>query len=318
MDANPALPALKRLVLALQIQPPVAVAYSGGADSTALLLACIELWPGGVTAMHINHGLQVAAHDFEQHCQRFCQARQVPLKVIHVNAGPAPGQSPEDAARQARYAAMARTAREFGLPSIFLGHHADDQVETVLLALSRGAGLAGLAAMPQHFEREGVHFYRPLLELDAGSLRQWLLHQGHTFIDDPTNQDQAFTRNRIRARLLPVLTEAFPQCRATFARTAQHAAQAQELLHEIAQEDMLAVGMPPNLKALKMLSRARQANGLRYWLRTQHQATPSAAQLEQLIHQIAACNTRGHKIHLKIAAGHVVRSKDALIYTASL
>ncbi|MGH8830921.1 MAG: tRNA lysidine(34) synthetase TilS [Polaromonas sp.] len=291
------------------------VAYSGGADSTALLLAAVQCWPGQVQALHIHHGLQAAADDFVRVCESVCAGLKVPLQVLHVDAGHAPGESPEDAARRARYAALADAARQRGLAGVLLGQHADDQVETLLLALSRGAGLPGLSAMPAKVERGGVVFYRPLLQIPGASLREWLVQQQIPFIDDPSNSDERYTRNRIRARLLPALAEAFPQFRATFARSARHAAQAQALLLEIAQQDLAAVGTPPAIQALQALSQPRQANVLRHWLQ-QQRATPSAAQLEQLLAQIAACTTRGHRIHLKVAMGHVTRAGAVLHYAA--
>jgi tRNA(Ile)-lysidine synthase len=237
----------------------------------------------------------------------------VPLHVVHVDAGNASGESPEDAARRARYAALALAARQHGLAGVLLGQHADDQVETLLLALSRGAGLPGLASMAAQFERHGAAFYRPLLHIPAASLRQWVVARQIPFLDDPSNTDERYTRNRIRARLLPVLDQAFPQFRSTFARSAQHAAQAQGLLLDIAQQDLMAVGAPPAIAALQLLSQPRQANLLRHWLH-QNRATPSAAQLAQLLRQVAACTTRGHQIHLKVAAGHVTRQGAVLHY----
>ena len=124
----------------------------------------------------------------------------------------------------------------------------------------------------------------------------------------PTNRDERYTRNRIRAQLLPVLEAAFPSFRETFARSAATAAQAAELLQELAQEDLLQVGQPPEIKALQMLSRARQANVLRHWLRHTHLTTPTAAQLSELLSQISACSTRGHRIRIKVGSGFVVRS----------
>jgi hypothetical protein len=133
--------------------------------------------------------------------------------------------------------------------------------------------------MPAAFERDGVQFLRPLLAVPGPDLRQWLLQQGHAFVDDPSNTDERYTRNRIRARLLPALAEAFPQFRQTFARSASHAAEAQTLLSEMAAQDLLLVGTPPAIAALQALSRPRQSNVLRHWLLGSHQARPSAAQL---------------------------------------
>ena len=313
---NPALAGLHRQFPdASQAPLPLGVAYSGGADSTALLLAAAQYWPGQVRAIHVHHGLQDAADEFVRVCESVCAQSGVPLQTIAVDARHAPGESPEDAARRARYAALAEAAKVQGLQAVLLGQHADDQVETLLLALSRGAGLPGLSSMAPRFERGGMVFLRPLLQTPADVLRQWLIDQQIAFVDDPTNCDERYTRNRIRARLLPALAQVFPQFRATFARTARHAAQAQAVLVEVALQDLATVGAPPAIKALQALSPARQANVLRHWLLIQR-ATPSAAQLDQLLHQLAACTTRGHQIHLKIASGHVTRQGSVLHYSA--
>ena len=312
---NPALAGLHSL-FPVYAPLPVGVAYSGGADSTALLLAAAQRWPGQVQALHIHHGLQAAADDFVRVCESVCADAKVPLQTIKIDAGHAPGESPENAARQARYAALAAAATAQGLGGVLLGQHADDQVETLLLALSRGAGLPGLSAMPATFTRGGIEFYRPLLHIPAANLREWLVRLQIAFVDDPTNTDERYTRNRIRARLLPALAQAFPQFRTTFARSARHAAQAQAVLLEVAKQDLAVVGSPPAIQAVQMLSQPRQANVLRHWLGLQH-AAPSAAQLDQLLLQIAACTTHGHQIHLKVAAGHVTRSGGVLHFAAA-
>ena len=170
------------------------MAYSGGADSTALLHAAAAEWPGQVIAIHVHHGLQAAADDFVRHCEASCTAIGLPLHVIHVQAKNASGESPEDAARKARYAALAKKALELGIPTIALAQHADDQVETLLLALSRGAGVAGLAGMPAEFERFGVRFVRPLLSLGAQEIRDELDTRGIAYINDPTNSDLVYAR----------------------------------------------------------------------------------------------------------------------------
>jgi tRNA(Ile)-lysidine synthase len=311
-QANPAAAALAGLQLPL----PLAVAYSGGADSTVLLLAAAQRWPGQVQAIHVHHGLQDAADAFEDHCRATCEALGVPLQVRRVAARNAPGESPEDAARNARYQALARAARDAGVQAVLLGQHADDQVETLLLALSRGAGLPGLAAMPPVFQREGMVFVRPLLALGARAIRDWIAQEGIAVVEDPSNADTAFTRNRIRHLLLPALEECFPQVRETFARSSRHAAQAQELLEAVAAEDLARMGGTPALTALQQLARARQANVLRHWLRTAHAASASTAQLEELLDQVADCTTRGHRIRIKVGHGFVERQGERLVYVA--
>ena len=293
---------------------PVAVAYSGGADSSALLHASHACWPGQVVALHVHHGLQAAADGFAQHCQEVCDSLGVPLHTAHVNARNAAGDSPEDAARKARYTALAELATAAGAHDVFLAQHADDQAETLLLALSRGAGLPGLSAMPLQFERHGRCFHRPWLAVASADIRAWLQDRALPFVDDPSNTNTAFTRNRIRQQVLPLLAAAFPQFRDTFARSARHAAQAQELLVALAVLDLAHTDEPPAIQALQSLPPNRQANLLRHWLKAHHQAIPSTAQMDALLRQIAACTTRGHHIHLKVAEGFVTRQGERLAY----
>jgi tRNA(Ile)-lysidine synthase len=286
---------------------PLAVAFSGGADSTALLLACAEKWPGQVHAIHIHHGVQAAGDDFERHCQAVCLRLGLPLVVKRVDARHASGQSPEDAARRARYKAFEAVALveyvQFAIKNIAIAQHADDQVETLLLALSRGAGLPGMSAMPASWQRAGLTYHRPLLRVAASDIRRWLVGRGVAWIEDPTNVDEQFTRNRIRARLLPALDATFPQFRDTFVRSAAHAAQAQAVLLDVAAQDLAHMGDPPVIAQLQALSRPRQANVLRHWLNTAFQAVPSTAQLAELLDQIAVCTTRGHQIRIKVGTG---------------
>ncbi len=328
--------------------PPYIVAYSGGADSTALLLMALEAAPGKVSAVHAHHGLQEAADDFAAHCEVFCAQRSVPLTVLRVNAKAAPGQSPEDAARRARYQAISEyvlkenspiaviestqiaTKLIVNQPTVLLAQHADDQVETLLLALSRGAGVDGLAGMAAQFSRHGVQWARPFLMphyfMGSQQIRAWLAERGFAarapgsgnvgqgWVEDPTNQSLDFTRNRIRVQLLPALAQVFPQYRDTFARSARNMAQAGELTAQAAMDLVAFVGMPPQIKALQTLPRVAQANYLRHWLKTQHQAMGSEAQMNELLDQITACTTRGHQIRIKVAQAHVLRDGDALTF----
>ena len=314
---------LDAAIAAFQPRLPLAIAYSGGADSTALLHACATRWPGQVLAVHVNHGLQAAAADFENHCVELCQRLGVPLTIERVNAHAQPGQSPEDAARIARYAALdlfvdSLAQSEQRPATMALAQHADDQVETLLIALSRGAGLRGLSAMPAHWLRSGVNFYRPLLQVTSADIRQWLADHGERFVEDPSTADPAFLRNRIRAQLMPALRAVFPHYAQTLPRSATHAAQAQSLLAEMALADWAEVAdasaNAPHIQRLQALSPARQANVLRHWLQHHCHSSASAAQLQELLGQIAACTTRGHQIRLKVGGGFVQRSKDHLAW----
>lgn len=297
---------------------PLGVAYSGGADSSALLHAACACWPSQVVALHVHHGLQAAADNFVRHAERTCGDLGVPLRIARVDARHRPGESPEDAARKTRYAALAGLAAEAGVADVLLGQHADDQVETVLLALSRGAGLPGLSGMTSEFVRHGCRFHRPWLAVPGPRLRNWLVQQGAGFVDDPSNHDTLFTRNRIRHRLLPAFAEAFPAFRETSARSARHAAQAHALLKDLAAHDLAQTGDPPALRPLQGLSHDRQANLLRHWLQTRYRTVPTSAQLDELLSQVASCRTRGHRIELKVGQGRLVRQGDRLAYMPSV
>jgi tRNA(Ile)-lysidine synthase len=301
---------------------PLGVGFSGGADSTALLLACAAKWPGQVVALHVHHGLQSAADGFEAHCRKLCAHLNIPLRVAHVDARAVSGQSPEDAARRSRYAAFKHLATDGPeLGSVALAQHADDQVETLLLALSRGSGLPGLSAMPATWQRDGLIFYRPLLQVSGLALRDYLRERQQVSVEDPTNTDVQFTRNRIRAQVLPALEASFASFRDTFARSAAHAADAQSLLQELAASDLATLTSASNacasdayisIQALQQLSRLRQTNVLRHWLVVCHGTQASAAQMHELLDQVYACTTRGHRLHIKVGSGFVERQGSHL------
>ena len=315
---------------------PLLVGFSAGADSTALLLACASKWPGQVKAVHIHHGLQEAADDFVVQAQQFCEQHHIPLHVVYLNAKHSSGQSPEEVARRKRYYAIDEAVQELEVASVALAQHQDDQIETFVLALSRGAGLPGLSAMPMQWTRPSLNtglvqdsqqahsleplsqnsiqvpFYRPLLKTSKQAILQYLEQHNTRFIEDPSNTDIQFTRNKIRHCVTPALAQAFPQYRDTFQRSIEHIVQAQSLIEELAQQDLMQVGQPPKIQELQQLSHNRMANVLRYWLKIQFRVSPSAAQLQELMRQIARCTTRGHQINIKIANGNLERQGQAL------
>jgi tRNA(Ile)-lysidine synthase len=162
----------------------------------------------------------------------------------------------------------------------------------------------------------GLHWHRPLLEVAAADIRTWLRQRSISWIEDPSNADPGFTRNRIRADLLPPLQACFPHFRDTFARAAQHSAAASELLDELADIDLLAVLDPatdaPQIQVLQILGATRQANALRRWFKTRFATTPSTAQLQALLVQITACTSRGHRIDIRVGSGFVRREGAVL------
>ena len=148
--------------------------------------------------------------------------------------------------------------------------------------------------------------------LRCAVIRQWLAHAGIAWVEDPSNRDARYTRNRIRSELLPALEACFPQFRDTFSRSASHAAQAQTLLDALAAQDLAAVGEPPRLLHLQALPRARMGNVLRHWLKSAYGVSPSAVQLAELQRQVLACTTRGHTIAIKVGQGQVRREGAVL------
>ncbi|QXH68721.1 tRNA lysidine(34) synthetase TilS [Pseudomonas asgharzadehiana] len=252
------------------------IAFSGGLDSTVLLhllasLANTQTLPP-LRAVHVHHGLQAAADAWPAHCQAVCDSLGVPLRLMRVQVRP--GASLERAARDARYQAFMQAMGAGEV--LFTGQHRDDQAETLLFRLLRGAGVRGLAAMPEHRPLAQGHLVRPLLAFSRSELEAYAQqHQLH-WIEDPSNVDPRFSRNYLRHRVLPSLTERWPQAITQLARTAEHMAEALGLLDELAQMDLQRAGQPsafpwlplPSLalEPLRQLSDARQRNVLRYWL----------------------------------------------------
>ena len=320
--------------LPLPLPRRLAIAFSGGADSTALLLGVLRLFcttapsplpmagpPPDITALHVHHGLQSSADVFAQHARALCLALQRPATLaacqltylsIPVQVALNKGDSVEARAREARYGALAQTATAASADLVLLGHHANDQAESVLLALSRGAGVAGLAGMAPRFHRHGMLFERPLLHTPQSLIKDWLRQHQVPWIEDPSNTDLRFTRNRLRHAVLPVLEEHLPGFGASLERSARLAAQADSLLQELAEIDLLQTGNPPHILQLQTLSQQRQANVLRHWLKQTHGTIGSESQMRALLRLIAACRTRGHRIDVKVGHGHVVREGAAL------
>ncbi|MGA9661556.1 MAG: tRNA lysidine(34) synthetase TilS, partial [Pseudomonas alloputida] len=252
------------------------VAFSGGLDSTVLLHLLADYARNHVSpplrAIHVHHGLQSAADAWPAHCQAICDNFGIELQVIHVQVSP--GASLEQAARDARYAAFRQVLGPGDI--LFTGQHRDDQAETLLFRLLRGAGLRGLAAMPVQRALGPGSLVRPLLGCSRQQLQDYGKAQGLVWIEDPSNADTQFARNYLRGEVMPHLQQRWPQASQNFARAAEHLGEALGLLDELAQEDLALArkGAPiawPGLDSLGLatlvaLSPARQRNALQYWL----------------------------------------------------
>ena len=252
------------------------VALSGGLDSTVLLHLLVQLRQTHtlppITAVHVHHGLQAAADAWPAHCQALCDALSVPLQVVRVQVQA--GASLERAARDARYQAFVAVTQEQEV--LFTAQHRDDQAETLLFRLLRGAGVSGLAAMPRQRGLGEGHLYRPLLDVSRTELEDYAREQNLSWVEDPSNAQTAFSRNYLRQEVFALLTQRWPQAAASMARSAAHCAEAQGLLDELAQQDLQGaggatefdwLGLPSlALAPLVGLSPARQRNALRHWL----------------------------------------------------
>ncbi len=281
--ASSSLPALpRRLLKTLRRLPQprgYLVALSGGLDSTVLLHLMTRLHgelKAPLRAIHVHHGLQAEADDWSLHCKSLCDQLSLPLVVRRVEVESGRRQSLEAQARRARYRAIADAMGEGEM--VLLAHHGDDQAETLLLQLLRGAGVAGLAAMPLVRPWHGGWLARPLLEETRESLRGWAEKENLAWLEDPSNQDRRHARNYLRHEVMPLLRRRWPNLAATLGRSARHCGQAGGLLAELAESDLeKTVTSNPwqlRLPPLAQLTPVRRANLLRYWMAAQGVTTP--------------------------------------------
>lgn len=263
------------------------VAYSGGVDSHVLLHLCHAAGLS-VRAIHIHHGLQAEADHWDRHCAEVCSRLDIAYQCIHVDANPGPGESPEDAARKARYQAFENELQSDEV--LLTAHHQDDQAETLLLQLMRGAGPAGLASMPviKHF---GVGYHaRPVLGFSQKLLRRYAEKHKLIWVDDPSNADTGFDRNFIRKQVIPRLVQSWPDANQALSRAASLQQDALEIIEAMAATDLAAVSTQQrnslSISKLKQLSEARQYNLLRYWINASGYGRPRRNILQEVIESV--------------------------------
>ncbi len=265
------------------------VAYSGGLDSHVLLhaLASVKnrLPVDELSAVHVDHGLSPAAADWSRHCAEVCSRLKIPLTLLRVDARPAQGESPEAAARSARYQAIAPLVGEGD--GLLTAHHRDDQAETVLLQLLRGSGPRGLAAMPLWTAFGGGWRGRPLLGFRREELRAYAEAEGLHWVEDESNFDTGLTRNFLRHEVIPLLQRRWPALATTLSRVASHAAEAAYLLEQLAEQDLLvAEDGALDIIHLKRLEVARQRNVLRYWIQRSGLPLPDSVHLQRILDEV--------------------------------
>lgn len=263
------------------------VAYSGGLDSTVLLHMARAAGLPGLSACHVHHGLQPAADDWARQCQAQCAAWSVPMQLLRVQVAADHPQGPESAARTARYAALSAALPRGTV--LMTAHHAGDQAETVLLRLLRGTGIEGLAAMQplSVFGADDITqtLWRPLLKLPRAALLAYAQQHGLQWLEDPHNQQPRYARSWLRANVMPLLRQRWPDADAQLGRAAEHAADAAELLQGLA-EQLLPTAQSDDgglsISRLLALSAPQRRLLLRHWLRLLALPPVAAALLHKL------------------------------------
>jgi len=284
------------------------IAYSGGVDSHVLLhlCACTPSLKDKIIAVYVHHGLQAAAESWPEHCQQIAAALGVDFQLLKVNAHATSGQSPEEAARDARYTAFKALLKKDDV--LLVGQHREDQLETVLLQLFRGSGLAGLSGMPERMALgEGV-LLRPFLNINKQAINDYARQQQLSWVEDPTNQCSDYDRNFLRNDVLPLLKQRWPAIDKTVARSAKHCADAQELVNEVAgqyfdlvfnQADQTLIMSQLNLQSL-----AHQKLIIRQWFAQIGLKMPSQDLVGRILDEVVGANeqsaplisTQGFKI----------------------
>jgi len=270
--------------------------YSGGVDSHVLLHLLVSqrrAWEGRMLmAVYVDHGLQPASARWGQHCAEVCRALAVDFELLRVDARPQPGESPEASARRARYQALATLVGE--REALLTAHQRDDQAETLLLQLLRGAGPHGLAAMPLVAHLERGLLWRPLLNVERADILAYAEYHGLQWIEDASNLSRELDRNYLRHDILPLLKARWPAVNATLARSARLCAEAAALLDDLADLDLVqaATERPDCLviPGLRALDEKRQRNALRRWFRQLHLPPPNAVHLEHIMRDASAAS----------------------------
>jgi tRNA(Ile)-lysidine synthase len=292
------------------------VAYSGGLDSTVLLHAAARVAAGTeryrVRAVHVDHRLHPESAQWRAHCERAAAALRIDLIQLAVDVPRHPGASLEAAAREARYEALCAGLRPGEV--VLTAHHADDQLETVLLALMRGAGVRGLSAMPAVQRFGAGSLMRPLLEFTRRELEDWARAERLSSISDPSNDNIGFDRNYLRHRVAPALYERWPAAAVSAARSAAHSGEAGRLLDSLATSDLARVarGACLDVPELRAMEPARLRNVLRHWIRQRAGRAPSTRKLAAIEHDLL--RSREDRVPCVDWEGCEVRRYRGLLY----
>jgi len=298
--------------------PHLLLALSGGVDSIVLLHTLSQLsqsLPFTLSAMHVHHGLSPHADAWLQQCAQVCLDKHIPFYSEKVQVDLQSGLGVEAAARDARYTALELIRQQVGADAIVTAHHMQDQAETLLLQLVRGAGVKGLSAMG-HWDAERS-LLRPLLGVAKAELLQYAEAQQLTWVEDESNTDIRYDRNFMRQRAMPVLRERYPQLDQALLRSASHLADAQMLLDTLAQQDLLQcdvreewLGQSIDISHLHTLGDVRAKNLLRFWFQQRQCRMPNTEQLQDYWKQLSSVKPHRY-LHLPLQ-GHAANHKAYL------
>ncbi len=291
------------------VRPHVLVALSGGVDSVALLHAlhaCLSAVDFKLSAMHVHHGLSPNADDWLQQCQAICHQLAIPFYYERVTLEMSEGLGVEALARAARYQALEQTRLAIGAHAIVTAHHVQDQAETLLLQLLRGAGVKGLSAMAE-WDANTLR-WRPWLKVAKADIVALAAAHQLQWVEDESNTNMRYDRNFLRHAVLPQIRQRYPQADISFARTAQHLADAQTLLDVMAQQDLLSCALEPtwcgqslHMQPLLALGDIRAKNLLRCWIAQQCLLMPSTLQLQDYWQQLLTVKSDRY-LHLPLYA----------------
>jgi tRNA(Ile)-lysidine synthase len=291
--------------------PKLLLAFSGGLDSVVLLHLLVESnksLPFKLYAQHVHHGLSPNADAWATFCKDTCANLNIPITISKVKINKNSGLGVEATARAARYEALLESEADF----ICLAHHQDDQAETLLLQLARGAGIKGLAGMGNVSNK----LLRPLLDAPRSALEAYAKQHNLTWIEDESNLDTKFDRNFMRHEILPKLETQYPAIKQTISRAAQHMAEADMLLDELAEIDVkkcLLNSQQLQLAPLANLSSARVNNALRWWLLQNNCDAPSAAQLQQISQQLLHAKSDAN-VKIKLSVSLILQRFQGIAY----
>lgn len=303
-------------VVSLSAGKKIWLAYSGGIDSHVLLhlLATSNTTElAGLQVVHVDHGLQPESKIWTQHCAAVCAALKVTFRCVSVRVTDIANLGLEAAARKARYDAIDALVSPEEV--VLTAQHQHDQAETLLLQLLRGAGPKGLSAMASESQLNSVTLIRPLLAVAQADIIAYAKQHELQWMEDPSNTQTRFNRNYIRHELWPLIDQRWPSAAKTLSRSAQHCAEAAELMAELAQQDLallLSQKGSLSISALLALSSARQRNVLRYYIESKQFVLPSTINLQRILDEV--CLAAGDKTPLVTWSGVEVRRYQDVLY----